>query len=145
MVKKHDLELMTLICRSSFSQTAVYLTRKKNTGNSKNNLKVVRLTSLEETSAVNLEILSKELAMCRTLSHEHILTHHSSFVVSSQLFVTMELMKYGSCTDIIGTHFQNGLPEPVIAFLLIWEGGILRGQFSLTNGYRYASGLCKCT
>lgn len=54
----------------------------------------------------------------RQLSHRNVLPCLSTFVNGLDVIIVSPLMGYGSCRDIMTRHFNAGLPEPAIAYIL---------------------------
>lgn len=69
--------------------------------------------STEEDSLIQQEII-----LARQLQHPNLLSYYSAFVSGPDLYVVSSLMSFGSCHDLLEYHFPDGLPEPVIAFVL---------------------------
>ena len=109
-----SFNLQHLIGKSTFSNTEIFLTKKFK----KDCLCVLKLTDLDNTSTEKLEIITNELRMNRNLSHKNIYTHNDCFTIGSKLLVIGDLMKFGSCTDVINSHFLSGIPERPTSFIL---------------------------
>jgi len=106
--------LLDVLGKSRFTNTSMYLAKHKIT----NSLNVVKLTELDDASSDKVAFIQKELLICKTLFHKNILIHDQSFTVGSKLYVIIELMRFGSCSDLIDSNFKCGLPEAAIAFIL---------------------------
>lgn len=52
------------------------------------------------------------------MQHPNIIQYYSSFVIGPEVCVVGPLMAFGSCRDLLNTHFSNGLPENAIALIL---------------------------
>ena len=109
-----SFNLQHLIGKSSFSPTDIFLSKNSKT----DSLCVLKLTDLDSTSSEKLEIIANELKMNRNLCHKNIFTHDDCFTIGSKLLVVGDLMRFGSCTDIINSHFLSGIPERPTALIL---------------------------
>ena len=56
--------------------------------------------------------------MKRQLQHQNVLSYHAAFVSGPEVIVVAPLMAFGSCKDLLSSHFTDGLPEEAIAFIL---------------------------
>jgi STE20-related kinase adapter protein alpha len=56
--------------------------------------------------------------LVRQLSHPNILPCLASYVWGQTVCILTPLMDLGSCNDLITNHFQDGLPELAVAFIL---------------------------
>lgn len=59
-----------------------------------------------------------EIILTRQLQHPNILPYHAAFVSGPEVIVVAPLMAFGSCKDLLSSHFTDGLPEAAIAFIL---------------------------
>jgi len=110
-----DAIFLRTIGKSSFSKATLELVRDQH-DNEK--LKVVRNINLDETSSEILQLIQHELWCSRSLHHDNILVHQSSVISGHNLNIVYKYMQFGSCVDIIESHFKCGLPERAIAFIL---------------------------
>lgn len=106
-----------IIGKSSFSKATIELIQDQ-AELKKENLKVVRKINLDETSSDVLQLIQHELWCSRFLLHDNILVHQNSFIKKQNLNIIYNYMQFGSCVDIIESHFKCGLPEKAIAFIL---------------------------
>jgi STE20-related kinase adapter protein alpha len=63
-------------------------------------------------------VLQREIILTRQLQHPNVLPYHAAFVSGPEVVVVAPLMAYGSCRDLLSSHFTDGLPEAAIAFIL---------------------------
>eukprot|EP00058_Branchiostoma_floridae_P022166 XP_002607656.1 hypothetical protein BRAFLDRAFT_84655 [Branchiostoma floridae] len=56
--------------------------------------------------------------MTRLFHHGHILPYHCTFVSGNELWIVAPFMSFGSCRDLINSHFTDGLGETTIACIL---------------------------
>lgn len=54
----------------------------------------------------------------RQLKHTNVVTYDFCFVDYQSVYVVCQLCGFGSCTDLITKHFQDGLPELAICLIL---------------------------
>jgi len=59
-----------------------------------------------------------EIILTRQLQHPNVLPYHAAFVSGPEVIVVAPLMAFGSCKDLLSSHFTDGLPEEAIAFIL---------------------------
>lgn len=59
-----------------------------------------------------------EIILTRQLQHPNVLPYHAAFVSGPEVVVVSTLMAYGSCKDLLSSHFTDGLPELAIASIL---------------------------
>jgi STE20-related kinase adapter protein alpha len=59
-----------------------------------------------------------EIILTRQLQHPNVLPYHTAFVSGPEVIVVAPLMAFGSCKDLLSSHFTDGLPEAAIAFVL---------------------------
>ncbi|XP_078481856.1 STE20-related kinase adapter protein alpha [Ciona intestinalis] len=114
MVIRDDYAFYRLIGKCNFSNTNIYLVKCK----SSNTLLAVKETDLDSASTECFKFLQQELWISRSLCHRNILVHNQTLIENGKLYVVSEMMDYGSCTDLIESHFKYGLPELVIAYTL---------------------------
>ncbi|XP_069703693.1 STE20-related kinase adapter protein alpha isoform X2 [Periplaneta americana] len=69
--------------------------------------------SKEEASLIQHEII-----LTRQLQHPNVLPYHAAFVSGPEVVVVAPLMAFGSCKDLLSSHFTDGLPEAAVAFIL---------------------------
>ncbi|KAF2897660.1 hypothetical protein ILUMI_08527 [Ignelater luminosus] len=63
-------------------------------------------------------LVEHEIILTRQLQHPNITRYYSSFVIGPEVCVVSPLMAFGSCRDLLNTHFSHGLPENAIALIL---------------------------
>lgn len=63
-------------------------------------------------------MFQKEILITQQLRHNNILSYECCFVDNQSVCVVSELCGYGSCTDLIASHFPDGLPELAICLIL---------------------------
>ena len=110
-----DAIFLRTIGKSSFSKATLELVRDQYDDKK---LKVVRSINLDETNSEILQLIQHELWCSRSLHHDNILVHQSSVISGHNLNIVYKYMQFGSCVDIIESHFKCGLPERAIAFIL---------------------------
>ncbi|XP_017777233.1 PREDICTED: STE20-related kinase adapter protein alpha isoform X2 [Nicrophorus vespilloides] len=64
-----------------------------------------------------INLIEQEIILTRQLKHLNIIKYHIAFVSGPEVCVISPLMGYGSCRDLINTHFNDGLPENAIALI----------------------------
>ncbi|XP_023331575.1 STE20-related kinase adapter protein alpha, partial [Eurytemora carolleeae] len=72
-------------------------------------------TRAEEDAA---HYIQHEVTMMKLLCHENILKCVSSIVVDSQIWIVTPLMVYGSVSNLLKEHFQEGLSELACCFII---------------------------
>lgn len=73
----------------------------------------VKIIELESTDSATIEQTQKEVALMGSLSHENVVACLASFVVGSELWLVMPLLRGGSCAAIMRSHpeFKNGFKD----------------------------------
>ncbi|KAL1465463.1 hypothetical protein WDU94_005035 [Cyamophila willieti] len=94
--------------------SSVYLSKHTVT----NSLLAVKKFNLDRMTDEDLKSLHHEIVCMRQLRHPNIISYESSFLDCTDLHVVTPLMGFGSCKDLINAHFNFGLPELVICFIL---------------------------
>jgi len=77
---------------------------------------------IDQTAQDNGEDLVRyirhEVSTMKMLKHENILTCLGSLVVEQEVWLITPLMEYGSVTSLLGSGFQDGLPEMICCFII---------------------------
>lgn len=94
--------------------SSVYLSKH----NVSNYLLAVKKFNLDRMTDEDLKSLHHEVVCLRHLRHPNIISYVSSFLEGFELHLVTPLMGFGSCKDLINSHFNFGLPELVICFIL---------------------------
>ncbi|RZB89865.1 STE20-related kinase adapter protein alpha [Asbolus verrucosus] len=63
-------------------------------------------------------LVEREIILTKQLQHPNIITYHVAFVHLQEVCVVSPLMAFGSCRDLLNTHFNEGLPEQAIVLIL---------------------------
>lgn len=63
-------------------------------------------------------LIQQEIILTRQLQHPNIITYYVAYVKGPEVCVVSPLMGFGSCRDLLNTHFNEGLPEQAIALIL---------------------------
>ena len=79
----------------------------------------LRLCRLGSEEAGGLDRLQREVAVLRSLRHRNVLSLVRSVVVETQLLLVTPLQDYGSVADVMGARYATGLPETIIARVLL--------------------------
>ncbi|XP_046553140.1 STE20-related kinase adapter protein alpha-like isoform X1 [Haliotis rubra] len=77
----------------------------------------IKRTDLEAND-LDLNLLQREIVLCKQLQHEKILPHYKNFIHGQELWSIMPLMAFGSSRDLVHAFFTIGLPEQAIAYIL---------------------------
>ncbi|CAH1241587.1 STRADA [Branchiostoma lanceolatum] len=116
---QHEPQYYHIIARIAVSckgATSVFLAKHRPT----DTFVSIRRTNLDH---FNLDYdlytgLQHEIHMTRLFHHGHILPYHCTFVSGNELWVVAPFMSFGSCRDLINSHFTDGLGETTIACIL---------------------------
>lgn len=71
-----------------------------------------------DKSKQEANLIQHEIILTRQLQHPNVLPYHAAFVSGPEIVVVSPLMAYGSCKDLLSSHFTDGLPELAIASIL---------------------------
>ncbi|KAJ3648741.1 hypothetical protein Zmor_020520 [Zophobas morio] len=63
-------------------------------------------------------LVEREIILTRQLQHPNIITYYVAFVHLQEVCVVSPLMAFGSCRDLLNTHFNDGFPEAAIVLIL---------------------------
>lgn len=74
--------------------------------------------NLDRMTDEDLKSLQHEIVCMRHLKHPNVVNYVSSFLEGTDLHLVTPLMGFGSCKDLINAHFNFGLPELVICYIL---------------------------
>lgn len=91
----------------------VHLARHRTSGT----MVAVKKFNLEK-SKQEASLIQHEIILTRQLQHPNVLPYHTAFVSGPEVIVVAPLMAFGSCKDLLSSHFTDGLPEAAIAFVL---------------------------
>lgn len=126
-------------------------------------LVAIKKYNVDKLDDDTLQLIQNEVISMRQLSHPNLLPCLTSFVNGLDVMIVTPLMGYGSCRDIMTRHFNSGLPEMAIAYILrdvllglryIHQKGFIhraiRASHILVNskgiavlsGLRYCASLC---
>lgn len=108
-----NLKLFTLIGKGSYSNISVYVAKHTSTSQGYS----VKRVNLED-SEFPIDHIQNEIWMMKYLRHQHILPLLSVHLSNHHVHLLSPLFNYGSCKDLIQSHFTSGLPELVIALVL---------------------------
>lgn len=81
----------------------------------------VRQTALDENlkeSLEDIDLISREIRICRLLRHPDIIRYTAAFIRDSSVWSVTELMTHRSARDILTSVYPSGLPELVIRAIL---------------------------
>ncbi|EGC32324.1 hypothetical protein DICPUDRAFT_57173, partial [Dictyostelium purpureum] len=78
----------------------------------------IKIIDLEHCKNVSLEEIRKEIQAMSLCHHPNVVAYHTSFVQNESLWVIMDFLSAGSCSDIMRFSFPNGFEEHVIATIL---------------------------
>ncbi|XP_044523393.1 STE20-related kinase adapter protein beta [Gracilinanus agilis] len=113
-------ELQIEIGKGFDNLTSVYLARHTPSGT----LVTIKITDLENCSEEHLEVLQKEVILSHFFRHPNITTYWTVFTTGSWLWVISPFMAYGSASQLLRTHFPEGMSETLIGNILF---GAVRG------------------
>ncbi|XP_001364657.2 STE20-related kinase adapter protein beta isoform X2 [Monodelphis domestica] len=113
-------ELQVEIGKGFDNLTSVYLARHTPSGT----LVTIKITDLENCSEEHLEALQKEVILSHFFRHPNITTYWTVFTTGSWLWVISPFMAYGSASQLLRTHFPEGMSETLIGNILF---GAVRG------------------
>ncbi|XP_018324329.1 STE20-related kinase adapter protein alpha [Agrilus planipennis] len=80
--------------------------------------KLVALKKFNMDKAKHANLIQQEVILTRQLQHSNILPYFVSYVIDQEVCVISPLMEFGSCRDLLNTHFIEGLPESAIAIII---------------------------
>ncbi|KAF4526079.1 hypothetical protein B566_EDAN007572 [Ephemera danica] len=83
-----------------------------------NTLLAAKQYEIDKLSADESSLVQHEVTLVRQLCHPNVLPCLTSFVWGQTVCILSPLMDLGSCHDLVVNHFQEGLPELAIAFIL---------------------------
>lgn len=81
----------------------------------------IRETSLDSAnkgSVEDIELLSREIRVCRLLRHPDIIRYTATFIREATVWSVTTLMTHRSARDILSSVYPSGLPELVIRSIL---------------------------
>jgi len=105
------------LASSHFDGSTFLLTKRADISEDK--LYVTRKIDAEKLTTKDLQLIQDELNILNRLDHPNITKFFSCFVISEGFILTVyPLSNYGSCHDIIGAHFKNGLPSLLVGIIL---------------------------
>eukprot|EP01133_Synstelium_polycarpum_P013753 gene13753-16221_t len=78
----------------------------------------IKIIDLEHCKNISLDELRKEIQAMSLCHHPNVVAYHTSFVHNESLWVVMDYLSAGSCSDIMRFAFPHGLEESVIATIL---------------------------
>lgn len=81
-------------------------------------LVAIKKFNLDKLDDETVQLIQNEVIVMRQLSHQNLLPCLTSFVNGLDVMTVTPLMGYGSCRDIMTRHFNAGLPEAAIAYIL---------------------------
>ncbi|OAV86283.1 STE/STE20/FRAY protein kinase [Puccinia triticina 1-1 BBBD Race 1] len=79
----------------------------------------VKVIDIDRLSVKQIEYLRRETLLMSLAKHPNVLRVRGEWIEESSLCIAMRLMQAGSIADLLRFRFQDGLPEPVIASVLI--------------------------
>ncbi|KAA1111706.1 hypothetical protein PGT21_009262 [Puccinia graminis f. sp. tritici] len=79
----------------------------------------VKVIDIDRLSVKQIEYLRRETLLMSLAKHPNVLRVRGEWIEESSLCIAMRLMQAGSIADLLRFRFQDGLPEPVIATVLI--------------------------
>ncbi|XP_014211846.1 STE20-related kinase adapter protein alpha [Copidosoma floridanum] len=83
-----------------------------------NTFVVIKKYFIDDKEPEDFNLVEQEIVTTRQLQHPNVLPYLSAFVSGHDVYVTSPLMSYGSCSDLIREHFQEGFPEIAVAFII---------------------------
>lgn len=108
-----DYEVVSLLGRCCGQIGIVLLAKHK-----QKTLVAVKKFDLEKANHKDVARIQKEILITRQLKHHNVLSYECCFVDNQAVWVVSQLCGYGSCTDLIASHFPEGLPELAICIIL---------------------------
>ncbi|XP_072299067.1 STE20-related kinase adapter protein alpha isoform X1 [Eucyclogobius newberryi] len=79
----------------------------------------IRRIDLESCTNDMVTYLQAELHVSKLFHHPSILPYKSIFIAENELWVITPFMAYGSARDLICSHFNDGMGELTIAYILL--------------------------
>ncbi|XP_005373250.1 PREDICTED: STE20-related kinase adapter protein beta [Chinchilla lanigera] len=109
-----NYELQVEIGRGFDNLTSVHLARHIPTGT----LVTIKITNLENLTEERLKALQRAVILSHFFRHPNITTYWTVFTVGSWLWVISPFMAYGSASELLRTHFPEGMSETLIRNIL---------------------------
>lgn len=113
-------KLNVLLGVSSSGAGIVQLALHKTT----NSYVVIKKYFIDDKDSEDYSLIQQEIVTTRHLQHPNVLPYLNAFVSGHDIYVISPLMAYGSCSNLIKEHFNEGFPELAIAFIV---KDVLRG------------------
>ncbi|XP_074660126.1 STE20-related kinase adapter protein alpha-like [Tubulanus polymorphus] len=113
-------KLLTVIGRSRSGLATISLAKHLPSGGS---VAIRRLHLEKRDDSSGLDFLDtteeeNEFILSRQLDHPNVLRFYACFVSGDEIWEVMPLMAFGSCKDLVQAHFNDGLPEAAIAYVI---------------------------
>ncbi|OXU26387.1 hypothetical protein TSAR_013421 [Trichomalopsis sarcophagae] len=79
---------------------------------------VIKKYFIDDKDSEDYSLIQQEIVTTRHLQHPNVLPYLNAFVSGHDIYVISPLMAYGSCSNLIKEHFNEGFPELAIAFII---------------------------
>ncbi|KAI0242037.1 STE20-related kinase adapter protein alpha [Lamellibrachia satsuma] len=108
-----DFHLLTCIGQGCYNSATISLVRHQP------NKKLLAIKRIHlEMCEIEFSMIVHEIVMHQQLRHKNILESYGAFVHDKEIWLTLPLMGYGSCRDLLRAHFVMGIPELTVVFIL---------------------------